>query len=317
MSMSRSHLVYRLLSALAGIVVGVYLVTALGVYAFGWRGPRTTAWTKYVPLPAANVGWHLLSVHAWLVQYQAMTHNSDQLTATSPAAFPPKSASQNAEVAATKIVRDAALASILRGFHLTVSSSDIEQAYQAQLAQTGNSANIPSVIRQLYNWTPEQFKQHVLWTVVARDKLQEHLSYDETLNTSSLRQANAVLDLVKAGKQSFEDIARSYSDDAHGAQGGDMGVVPRGTLVKEVDDAAFSLPLNQVSDLLHSKYGFHIIKVTQRSTDNGQDQAHIFEIFIAAPSVDQYVTARLKEEPVAFWLPGLGWDAHQGQVVAR
>lgn len=313
----RTKFIYSLLTAIAIAVVGVYVVTAVGVYAFQWRGPKTTAWTKYVPIPVANVGWHLLSVHTLLVQYQSTTHKADALTATSRVAFPPQSANNNLSSAASKMIRDAALASALRQAHIQVRPADVEQAYQSQVAQTGGAANMTSVIQQLYGWTPAQFKQYVMWSVVAQDKLQEHLSFEAKLNHSAEQQAQAVLKLVQTGKQSFAELARTYSDDAHGAQGGDMGFVPRGALVSEVDDAAFSLPLNQTSDLLHSKYGWHIIRVTERKTENGVDEAHIYEIFISAPSVDQYLDSRLRSQPVAFWLPRFAWDAHQAQVVVR
>ncbi len=295
----------------------VETVTAAGIYFFGWRGHRTTAWTRFVPVPVASVGWHILSAHAWLEQNLAVAHYNNQLTASSPSTFPARTASQNSQVAMTKIVRDRGLTFILSADHIRLAASDVEQAYQTQLTQTGNPSQIAETVRQLYNWSPEQFKQNVIRTVVGRDKLQEKLSFDPELSAAAQKQADRVLALVHDGQQSFEDLAKSYSDDAYGAQGGDLGFVSRGTQVQEIDDAAFSLPVGSTSQVIHTKYGFHIIKIIELITVDGQDQVHLKQIFIAAPSVDQYLTSWLKQRTVWVWLPDLKWDRLNGQATAQ
>lgn len=62
----------------------------------------------------------------------------------------------------------------------------------------------------------------------------------------------------------FEDLARQYSDDKSSAErGGDLGFVPKGTLVKEFEDAAWALKPGQTSGPVRTQYGLHIIKVYQ------------------------------------------------------
>ncbi|MBI3998313.1 MAG: peptidylprolyl isomerase, partial [Armatimonadetes bacterium] len=61
----------------------------------------------------------------------------------------------------------------------------------------------------------------------------------------------------------FEDLAREYSDDkASAEQGGDLGLVPKGKLVKEFEDAAWALKPGQTSGPVRTEYGLHIIRVT-------------------------------------------------------
>lgn len=78
--------------------------------------------------------------------------------------------------------------------------------------------------------------------------------------------AEAILKEVKAAPNNFAKIAKAKSDDRTSAvQGGELGFFARQDMVKEFSDAAFSLPINKVSDLVKSKYGYHIIIVTDRS----------------------------------------------------
>jgi peptidyl-prolyl cis-trans isomerase D len=77
--------------------------------------------------------------------------------------------------------------------------------------------------------------------------------------------AASVLDQVKAGKD-FGDLAKKYSDDTSAQQGGDIGWIVRGQTVKEFEDAAFSMKPGQVSGLIKTIYGIHIVKVLERQT---------------------------------------------------
>ncbi|HLY61688.1 MAG TPA: peptidyl-prolyl cis-trans isomerase [Terriglobia bacterium] len=76
--------------------------------------------------------------------------------------------------------------------------------------------------------------------------------------------ANAVLGQIKAGKD-FSELAKQYSEDTTSAQkGGDLGWIVHGQTVKEFDDVAFTMKPGQVSGLVKTIYGIHIVKVLER-----------------------------------------------------
>jgi peptidyl-prolyl cis-trans isomerase D len=78
------------------------------------------------------------------------------------------------------------------------------------------------------------------------------------------RRAEDLLKQLKSGAK-LEDLAKKYSEDPGSAkQAGSLGWIGKGQTVPEFEKTAFSLPKGQISDLVKSSYGFHIIRVDDK-----------------------------------------------------
>lgn len=112
---------------------------------------------------------------------------------------------------------------------------------------------------------------------------------DEKGVEAARKKAEDLLKQVKAGGN-FEEIAKKNSEDTgSAAQGGSLGLIGRGRTVPEFEKTAFSLPKGQISDLVKSSYGFHIIRV-----DDKQD-AHVKPL----PEVRDQIESTLKQQKSA------------------
>lgn len=84
---------------------------------------------------------------------------------------------------------------------------------------------------------------------------------DAAQREASRKKAEAVLAEVRQGKRDFADLARQYSEGPTGPRGGDLGYFTRGQMVAPFEAAAWALKSGGVSDLVETRFGFHIIKV--------------------------------------------------------
>ena len=74
--------------------------------------------------------------------------------------------------------------------------------------------------------------------------------------------ANALLEQIHKGA-AFDEVAKKNSDGPSAAQGGDLGLFKRGTLSKDLEDRTFAMKAGDVTDVIRTKQGFVILKVTE------------------------------------------------------
>jgi peptidyl-prolyl cis-trans isomerase D len=122
---------------------------------------------------------------------------------------------------------------------ITPTPEQVEAYYQANLQQYAN---------------PEQVHaQHILLKTADKDA------------AAVRKQAESILKQAKTPGADFPALARKYSeDDASKASGGDLGFFGRGAMVKPFEDAAFAMTPGQISDLVETDFGFHVIKMLEK-----------------------------------------------------
>ena len=124
-----------------------------------------------------------------------------------------------------------------------------------------NQANLPA-------------KRHVAHILVAFPQ-----GADDKAKAAAKAKAEEVLAKVKAKPADFAGLAKQYSQDPGSAQnGGDLGFFAKdGTMVKPFEDAAFSLKQGEISGLVETQFGYHILKVLEVGQSFESQKAEIVQ----------------------------------------
>ena len=125
-----------------------------------------------------------------------------------------------------------------------VSDDDLKAVYQQNIQQY----EVPNRVHA----------EHILLTTVG--KTDAEVAEIKT-------KAEDILGQARKKGANFEDLAKKYSEDPGSkTKGGDLGWLVQGQTVPEFEKAAFTLPKGEISDLIKTQYGFHIIKVLDKET---------------------------------------------------
>jgi peptidyl-prolyl cis-trans isomerase SurA len=121
--------------------------------------------------------------------------------------------------------------------------------------------------------------------------------------------ADDVLKQIRAGAN-FDDMAKKFSDGPSAAQGGDLGAFKRGTLAKELEDRTFAMKSGDVTDVIRTKQGYVILKVTNHQMagipsmkdvePKLQDALYMQKL---QPALRAYLT-KLREDAYIYYMPG-------------
>ena len=147
-------------------------------------------------------------------------------------------------------------------------------------------------VKEFYNVykdsLPDQSDEYELAHIILSRKV------SEAEKTAAKNLALELLDSVKQGMD-FSELARKYSGDSMSAiQGGDLGYAKKGTFVKEFEEAVYSLKPGEVSDIVETEFGYHIITLNEKQGDKVKTQ-HILIKFPKLESSDFETIAFLKE----------------------
>jgi len=170
--------------------------------------------------------------------------------------------------------------------------SDMNKETSIKTMMDAEVANVPPVtdaeIREFYEKNPDKFKQpegvrasHILIPVPQGG--------DEAAKKAAKTKAQSLLKQVKGGGD-FAKLAKENSSDGSAQQGGDLGFFTRGQMVPPFEQAAFSLKPGQVSDVVETQFGYHIIKVTDKK------DASTVPLEQVTDKVREFLTGQRKQE---------------------
>lgn len=117
------------------------------------------------------------------------------------------------------------------------------------------------------------------------------------------QRAEKVLSLLENGAN-FAQVAREYSDGPQREKGGSVGFVSRGQMIKEIDEVIFKLKVGEISGLIKSSLGYHIVKVEDIRP------AYVKDLTLVQSEIEDILFQEKMERNFAQWLEKLRENAY-------
>jgi len=162
-------------------------------------------------------------------------------------------------------------------------------------------------VQQLYTKNKEQFQRPE--QVILAEIFVSTEGKAESEIPALEQKAKTLLDRVKKGED-FNQLAKRFSDGTTAKQGGDLGTFHRGQLAKELEDQVFKMKRGDVTDVIHTRTGFLVLKVEQRYEEGIQPLEKVknevegqIRYEKLQPAVRAYLT-KLREESYVLVKPG-------------
>ncbi len=151
-------------------------------------------------------------------------------------------------------------------------------AFPSYRFKVDSTAVVEADIEKYYNENKEDYRvDGAVQLTLAKFEIKESQE-DKAL---ALDKITAIYEQVKEKPQTFASLARSESaDPGTASRGGDLGWFARGRMVTEFDSVAFSMEKGQISEPFETQFGYHIIKLDDIKTEEGEKQVKARHILI-------------------------------------
>jgi hypothetical protein len=214
-------------------------------------------------------------------------------------------------------VEQEAMRRIVEEANMRVTDAEVSENVDRKLREFGSAETVKGELQKLYGWDLEDFKERVVKPSMYREKAKS--VFDNTrkvekniLAYEKISEANEAL----SGGEDFSSVAKRYSEGSTAQDGGHFGWLSLGEIVEpEVAKTILSLEANQMSDIIESDLGYHIVKVGGTKKDSSGMLYDVSQIFVAKLTFAEFLESKMKTMYVRVLLPGYEWDAERGLIV--
>lgn len=264
------------LISLVGLLIITVFIFAVGIYKYHWDNPPTKIVLKYFPYPAALVNYQLIpisEVQKELIHRKTFYQQMKQ--------------SYNETEEKTRIldflIEEKLIQQEAKKLKIAISKDELDAYYNQLVVNFGDEGKLEKGLSQLFGYSIEEFKEKRLKNVLLRNKVKEEvetkvkvaqifLKIPPKASSNTEKQIKQkmilILEQLKKGAD-FGDLAKKYSQDKQTKdKGGEMGFIRKGETESNFEKVAFTLKIGEISGIIKTSTGFHIIKVLDKKGED-------------------------------------------------
>ncbi|MSR68590.1 hypothetical protein EXS66_02280 [Candidatus Saccharibacteria bacterium] len=286
------------------LAISIVTIAVFGVLVYKYKSSSRVVKiaSKIIPYPVASVNGNVLWNTASYNQYLFELASIQKFYESQGQDLTTQEGKQKLDQLKTDIIiqleNNLIIQQQAQKYGIKVTNKEVQEQYDELVKNAGGVEKVKSTLDKLYGWTVADFKEKITQSVMQK-KLGEKILGDESLNGPAKKQAEDIKNQISSGAD-FAELAKKFSADGSASSGGDLGLISKGQTVPEFEGVAFSLEPGQVSGIVKTEYGYHIIKVTGKEGE----QVRVSHILIKGADLDSWLRdQRAKSRIVQYFKP--------------
>ena len=317
---------------LTGGMVLLLLIALVVSFYSGWRFVgRFNFLYKKLPLPVAEVGVsdNLITSREWLGDFDAVKKfysSGDFASRGKRIDFSTKQGQLRLQIKKKdildKLIEDTIIVTLAKKNGITVTDQEVDEAVQKSLDESGgNYQELILNLKSSYGWSLDDFKNKIVKNQLYTKKLFKWYQKN-ILKTERYKKAQSIRRKIikdKDGSDNFSEIAKQFSEGDSFKNGGELDWMTEEQIIPEVLAGIQKLKPGEVSDIIVSSLGMHIVKLKDvrevKKNKKSYKEYQLQQIFIRGISFVDWLQMAKKETKVKIFIGKYRWDKKEGRVV--
>lgn len=275
-----------------GLFLSLFIIVAIlaftmGIYLTSWDTPFTKTLLRIIPLPVAIVDQSFISfneVNQRTDIYKKIVESRTKYDFSTPEGKL-ELATQRSNIV-REIIKNRIIADLARKSKIRIDNNEIEEYYNFLLVNFDISKeDATPEIENLFGISVQKFKDTFVLPDLRKSKLKIAFFHQNQDSPEYKRITQARSALVSGGD--FAELAETYSDDESSKFiAGELGFLSHSDMGPWLAGRAFSLDIGQISDIVISPSGYHIMQVISKDMEN--NKLNLRHIFVNGPNFEEY-----------------------------
>lgn len=215
---------------------------------------------------------------------------------------------------------------------IIISKADVRQMLDRQIQEAGNAQAFEANLKKIYGWNVENFRDKVVLPQLYMRKLADYYFENEMDKGEEHQIIEKARQELKADGSNFDDIAKKYSQGKSANSEGELGWFREDQLAPEVARAVFELKEGEISNVIKSSLGYHIVQAQQfrqvkaagedgqqpDGSGNGSEtvrEVKIRQIFVAEKGFISWLFEQKKKMKVMVLAREYKWEAEEAKLI--
>lgn len=214
-----------------------------------------------------------------------------------------------------KTLEDATIARLAKEDGIVITDSEARIDLDRRLKEYGAADKVETTIARLYGWTLKDFESKVVLPSLYEEALSKKFESQVSYEASKKQIDEAVKELKRTNN--FEGVVDKYSDGRTKANGGDLGWFSLEDLAPELRSAVDIAKVGVPTDMIESSLGYHILLVKETKIEENKRLYHLSQIFVRKENFVDWLTEKIRSEPVRVLLSDYRFDKETGRIDFR